>query len=67
MSASDTFATEITAQDVEFLQRVKGHFELCAGIFEKRGQTKEAGVMRREAFYAERILARVTPARVVEP
>lgn len=49
----------ITDDDVRFVARAKEHYKLFAEVMERAGETRSAGAMRAQEFYAERFLARI--------
>ena len=53
----------ITDEDVEFLRVAHKHYGILAGLGEKRGDDVTSGVMRKQEFYAERFLLRVTEGK----
>ena len=52
----------ITDADVRFVEQAKRHYEAFAEGAEIQGEERVAGIMRKQAFYAERFLLRLTTA-----
>ena len=50
----------ITDEDIEFLRVAREHYTMFAEASEKQGGPRVAGLLRKQEFYAERFLLRVT-------
>lgn len=50
----------ITDEDVEFLRLALKHYTLFAETSDRHGDDRSAGLFRKQEFYAERFLLRVT-------
>ena len=50
----------ITDEDVEFLRLACKHYGMFADGSDMQGEDRIAGLMRKQEFYAERFLLRVT-------
>ena len=49
----------ITDDDVRFVTRAKEHYRVLAEAMERGDETRSAGLMRAQEFYAERFLIRI--------
>ena len=50
----------ITDDDVRFVEHAKADYEVFADALDRQGHAKSAGAMRKQIFYAERFLLRLT-------
>ena len=50
----------ITNADVRFVELAQKHYRIFAEQGEKAGEDRMAGLMRKQEFYAERFLVRIS-------
>ena len=53
------YTVVVTEDDVRFLRLMLEHYRLFAEASERQGETRSAGIFRKQEFYAERFLLRI--------
>lgn len=53
------YTVTVTEDDVRFLEQVQRHYQLFAEATEKQGDKRATGIVRKQEFYAERMLERI--------
>jgi rubrerythrin len=56
---SEERTVTVTSDDIAFVAKAKEHYDIFAEVADRQGEPRTAGILRKQAFYAERFLIRL--------